>query len=79
MTDLSRISYKGIEQRTLEALERIEVLLTNLTNHIILVDPPAPEGDVADLITDVTPTDTPFMNAVADEAGDEKPKRRSRK
>ena len=33
---------KSIEQKTLETLERIEILLRNLTNYFLLVDPPPP-------------------------------------
>lgn len=55
---------KSIEQKTLDALERIEKLLERALD---ILTPSAFQGDISDVIQEITPTETPLMKAAKQE------------
>jgi ribosome biogenesis GTPase A len=69
---LPMLPTKSIEQKTLEALERIEQLLLRLVDQ--REETPV-DIDVEDVVKSITPTETPFMR----QAGKGKPQVGKRK
>jgi hypothetical protein len=55
---------KPIDVQTLDALLRIEVLLEELLGQRNVV---AVSGDLSDLLSDIEPTETPFLESIKDE------------
>lgn len=52
---------RSIPEQTLDALLRIEEMLSNLNEALAGPRGPKIEGDVADVITNISPRPTPFM------------------
>jgi hypothetical protein len=59
----SMASYKSREQKQLECLERIEQLLIKLADHVLVDNTIGILTPLEDVVTNITPTDTPFLRA----------------